>query len=148
MPRSITIPAGTTRNIIFNVTYSDNWSVVAKRGAAVAVADISFAKFTLKREIEVEDDNADYVEVSPTIAEGIVTVTIAASDTKELEGRYYGTLRLILATGSIVDWEDTSYADVPYIYIDVVQGAVEEISSPSNSPSESPSVSPSASPSS
>lgn len=128
MPRTIQIPAGTTRNIIFNTTYSSDWSVEAKQGNNIANAEVTSAQFILKREIETADEDAAYTEASPVVADGKVTVTITAADTKALEGRYYGTLRIILATGSIVDWEDTSYAGVPYILVDLIQGAVEDIS--------------------
>ncbi len=128
MPRTEEIPAGTTRNLVFNTTYSSDWSEEASQEEDVGSSAVSSAKFMLKREIETADANAAYTESNPTIADGSVTVTIAATDTATLEGRYYGTLRLYMVDGGVHDWEDTTYPKVPYIYVDITQGAVKSTS--------------------
>jgi hypothetical protein len=130
MNRIISMAAGTRRVIEFNVTYSANWSVVLKRSTAVLSADISSARFLLKNSLTSTDESA---AVTKTLASGIskadgkVTVTLNPADTQNLEGSYLGTLRLYLADGGVVDFEDTSYADTPYLQISITQGSVEAI---------------------
>jgi hypothetical protein len=130
MTRIISMAAGTRRVIEFSVTYSSNWSVAVKRGTNVLSADITSARFLLKNNLTASDDSAS---VSKTTLSGItkidgkVTVTLNPVDTKELEGSYFGTLRLYLADGGVVDFEDTSYTDTPYLQISITQGSVEAI---------------------
>lgn len=133
MPRSISVPAGTTRNIEFAVTYPSTWSVALKRSTNVLAADISSARFLLKDEITSPDASAIVTKTTISgitigASDGKVTVTLNPADTKELEGSYVGTLRLYLVGGSVVDFEDTTYPDIYYIQISITQGAVEATS--------------------
>jgi hypothetical protein len=135
--RIIAMAAGTRRVIEFNATYSESWSVASKRPSAhagvaqpILATDISSAKFLLKNSLTSSDESA---AVTKTLSSGItkidgkVTVTLNPADTKELEGSYLGTLRLYLTDGGVVDFEDTSYTDTPYLQISITQGSVESI---------------------
>jgi hypothetical protein len=123
--------AGTRRILQFNVTYSANWSVVLKQNSAVLAADVTAATFLLKNPRTQADASAAVTKtLSAGIAKanGVITVTLNPADTKDLEGTYYGTLRLYLADSGVVDFEDSSYADIPYIQLSITQGAVEATS--------------------
>ena len=130
MPRTESIFSGTTRNIEFNVTYPSTWSVALKRSTAVLAAEISSARFLLKDELTSADASALVTKTTSSgisTANGIVTVTLSAADTKDLEGSYVGTLRLYLVGGGVYDFEDASYLGIPYINLSFSQGSVEAI---------------------
>jgi hypothetical protein len=128
--REIQVPAGNRRVIEFTTTYSENWSVPLKRETGIMADDVSTVAFLLKRKMNNADEAAD---VEKTLGDGIavtdgkVTVTLDATDTKDLQGKYFGTLRLHLTDGGVVDWIDEDFADTPYIMLDFTQGAVEAV---------------------
>lgn len=128
MPRSITVPSGNTRYIEFTVTYSADWSVVAKRSTSVIDSEISKVTFMLKPDPFTADASATVSKTSPTaditIATGLVTVALTPANTQNLQGKYYASLRVFLTSGAVVDFEDSSYASTPYIEVEFLQGSV------------------------
>src|ERR1044072_9129823 len=98
--RIISMAAGTRRVIEFNVTYSANWSIALKRSTNVLAADISSARFLLKKQLTEPDASAAIEKTLPSgisQTDGKVTVTLNPADAKAPEGSYPGTLRLSLA---------------------------------------------------
>lgn len=129
--RKITVPAGTRRYIQFSTTYSSDWSVAEKQGQNIEDAEVSSAKFMLKKRATEADDDAALTKTKVdgiTVTSGKVTVLLNPNDTKDLDGDYIATLRLYLSDDAVVDWTDTSYENTPYIQIEFVQGAVEAVS--------------------
>lgn len=115
--------AGTTLPIAFNVTYKST-------GEDVLAVDIESALFMLKRRLSDADTAAKLTkELTDGIsaADGTVTVTLDPTDTKDLDGKHFGTLRLFLVSGAVLDWEDTTYPGIPYIELNFRQGSVEAI---------------------
>jgi hypothetical protein len=129
--RQVHVAAGTRKIIEFDVTYSQDWSVVAKRGTDVLASEVSSAKFMLKTDPSVADGSASLTQTlgsGITAADGTLTVTMSATDTKDLSGSYYGTLRIYFAGSVVSDWMDTEYDNTPYITVVATQGAVEAVS--------------------
>lgn len=126
--------AGTRLVMDFNplkYAATPGWSVSEKAGTNVLAADVSSAKFCLKERLGTPDASAKVTKTNSsgiTLSNGSAKVTLSPTDTKDLQGTYYGTLRLYLADGGVSDAEDTSYLDVPYIEVDFSQGAVEAVS--------------------
>ncbi|QDT46191.1 hypothetical protein Pan258_02080 [Symmachiella dynata] len=126
----ISFPAGTTQNIAFNATYSADWSEVAKQSQDVAAADVSDAKFMLKK--YVGEDDTDAV-VTKTLSSGItkedgkLTVTLAPSDTAGITGKYFASLRVFLTSGNVQDFEDTDFT-LPHIIVNITRGSVKAVS--------------------
>lgn len=129
--RHIDVPAGTRRVIDFSTTYSQNWSVEAKRGENIDAEDVEGAVFMLKKQLAQADEDAAVTKMLDSgivVTDGTVTVTVDAADTKDLQGKYYGTLRLYLTDDGVVDWQDADFDDTPYIILNFTQGAVEAVS--------------------
>ena len=128
--RAISIPSGNTHLIEFNTTYSQQWSVQGKRGNNVLSGEVTAARFMLKKNISLPDNQSSITKnLNAGIAatDGKLTVTLDAADTKDLQGTYYATLRITIGT-SVVDWRDSQYSDSPSIQVTFTQGAVESIS--------------------
>jgi hypothetical protein len=128
--RQIEAPAGTRRVMEFTTTYSQDWSVVVKRGTNILAADVSSASFLLKKRLTNTDADAALTKTLVSgiaVTSGKVTVTLNPADTDELEGPYFGTLRLYMADGGVVDWIDEDFNDTPYIVITFTQGSVEAV---------------------
>jgi len=128
--RVIVFPASTDRILQFLTTYSADWSEVAKRGDDIEAAEVEEAEFLLKKRLLDDNDDAVVTKLlsvgatDMTIASGEIRVILAPEDTAGLKGKYYGTLRITLTTGAVIDWEDVDYAGVPYIVCNIAQGAV------------------------
>lgn len=128
--RKVDMPAGTTMMLDFATTYDANWSVEENQGEPIVAEDVTGARFLLKRNLADGDDDAAVektLDDGITVSEGLARVALDPGDTKDLQGAYLGTLRLFLAGGAVVDWRDSAFEKVPYIELDITQGAVEAV---------------------
>lgn len=123
----MTYVSGNTRYLAFTLTYPDDWSEEAKRGNNVMAADIASATFLLKRQLSISDEEAAVSKTNAdgiTLEDGLATVELEPTDTQDLQGKYYGTLRLFLAGGSV---QDVRVDGKPYVELTFIQGAVEAV---------------------
>lgn len=131
LAREEIIPAGTDRDVEFITTYNSTWSVVLKRGTDVLAVEVASATMLLKKQLNLADDAAVVEKTTDdgiAVADGTLTATLTPEDTKDLNGKYFATLRIILTSGKVLDWQDSEYDNIPYVVLNFMQGAVEATS--------------------
>ncbi len=120
------IAAGNSHYIDFNIVYSDTWHDEAKRGDPVEVEDIEALTFMIKRKLNLDDETAEVTKniesIGTDVTTGKVRVFLHADDTADINGRFFASLRLYMSDDTVQDFLQN---DLPYILVDIVQGAVE-----------------------